>query len=132
MQKRAVKILTSLKSKYSITKAFYDTGILKLKELHIYSVCLFVYKFIHRKLPVSLSHFFIKNEECHERVTRGKKCFRVPLYKKAKSDLFIKKAGLKIWEEMEKHVKHDIKIGVFKKDVKNYLLNDYLVYYKAK
>ena len=125
IQKWVLRIITSTKRRDSSSPVFKKLGILKLPDLFKYSASLFMYKFNEGKLPLVFDIFFTKNREVHGRVTRTGNNFRIPLVKNKISEDFIKKQGAKIWNDLLSTMECNVKIGLFKKQVKRELLDLY-------
>ena len=90
-----------------------------------------MHKYINDNLPSVFNEYFLKNSMVHERDARNKEMLRVPLYKKSLGNLFIKKAGVKIRNELNSKqndidVITDSGIGVFKYSLKLILIKKYV------
>ena len=84
-----------------------------------------MYKFINGELPNVFDTFYTRNNQVHSRSTRTANAFRMPLVKSKLAEKFIKKTGVEIWTILTAKIDTNCKIGLFKKNVKNYLLQSY-------
>ena len=85
-----------------------------------------MYKYIEGKLPNVFDNFFVRNENYHTHLTRSSNAFRIPLVKSKVADLFIKKQGVLIWQEVSNNMMTNVKIGLFKTQLKEMLLKRYI------
>ena len=77
IQKRAIRVV-ALAKRYSHTDPIFKSlRLLKLKEIHAYSVQLFMFKYHHDKLPTVFKDFFTRNDTIYCRTTRQNREFHV-------------------------------------------------------
>ena len=65
LQKRAVRIIMGVKRNSPTDPIFWKLKILKFKQIYLYSVQQFVFKFHHRMLPIIFNDFFSVNDSFH-------------------------------------------------------------------
>jgi hypothetical protein len=78
LQKIIIRMINNVKSRNSSTPYFNEVEILKLPDIHILVVGIFMHKFKTNKLPEIFSNFFSKNNEHHEYAMRGATKLRLP------------------------------------------------------
>ena len=69
-QKRAIRIIQNLRGRDSTKKSFKALGILRLPELYIHSVLIFMYKYKNNLLPKIFNNFYLENSSFHSYPTR--------------------------------------------------------------
>jgi hypothetical protein len=125
-QKRAIRIIENIKRRNSTKEAFKSHRLLRLPDIYKYSVLIFVYKYKNGLLPDIFNGFYIENQQIHRYPTRNADQFRVPLTKTKTASSFLNKTGVNIWEEFSPKISHNIKIGLFKKQIISLLIDDYV------
>jgi hypothetical protein len=117
-QKRAIIIIGNIKRRESTKAMFLSLGILRLPDIYIFSVLLFVYKYKNNLLPPVFNSFYSTNSETHRYPTRHAGCFFcTPMAKSKTASTFVKKTGATIWNLNSNRIDQNIKIGLFKKKV---------------
>ena len=84
-----------------------------------------MYKFKHGLLPNIFADFSISNRDIHCYPTRNANKLRIPLTKSTSAAKFIKKTGVGYWNQLEDSITNNLKIGSFKKYLKNYITQSY-------
>ena len=74
-QNKSLSILQFKNIRTPLKDLYRDFNILKLKDLHYYSICCIVHKFIQTSdlLPEAINKLFCRNEQVHNHNTRQKK-----------------------------------------------------------
>ena len=102
-------------------------AILKVSDKFKFEICCFVYKFHHRLLFDCFNNFFQRNSEVYSRQIRQSNNLNLPLFKKSICKQSIKFVGVKLWNEIPNEIKRSKNLTQFKKKMKQYLLNSYLI-----
>ena len=95
--------------------------ILTLKNLYEYNIGLLMFKHHHGWLPGVLN-IFKKNREKYEYSTRQAECLEVPRFTSELGIRSFKFQAVRIWNNIFKFLKVDIKIGTYKKHLKTFLI----------
>ena len=80
-----------------------------------------MYKYHHGWLP-SVLNLFRRNSDVHTYSTRQANYLHVPKVSSELGKMSFKYQAVKIWNNIHKFLKVDIKIGTFKKHLKSYLI----------
>ena len=124
-QKRAIRLICSLRKFDSTSSYFKELKIMRVQDLYTYSVNIFMYKFTNNDLPSIFDSYFTFNQAYHNHETRQKYFFRPPLMKTWHGNNFIRKQGAQIWNLTIKNVQWNGLIGSFKSCIRKNILNDY-------
>ena len=125
LQKRALRLICNINRRESTTSYFKKLGILRLPELYKYSSAIFLFKFMNEELPPIFNGFFQRNSDVHARVTRGGNILQSPMTDCRTGETFIRKSGVLLWNEMSESISPNTSISIFKKCVKQYLIDLY-------
>jgi hypothetical protein len=125
IQKMAIRMILNIKKGSSTKDECKSLLILRLPEIHLNAVAIFMFKFYHNMLPSLFDNFFTCNRDMHSYNTRNAKKLRTPLVKTSLAGKFIKKTGVMLWNKLDNVMNVDCKIGTFKKYLKTYLTQDY-------
>jgi hypothetical protein len=126
LQKIAIRIIHNIRGRDSTLKAFYSSKILRLPEIHQYSIGMFMYSYNRGNLPHIFQNFFCENRNIHSYNTRNSRDLRPPKIKTNLAQRFIKKTGVELWNTLKNVLPTTVSIGSFKFHLKGYLLKEYL------
>ena len=73
LQKRVVRIMTSLPHRAHTESIFLDLKLLNIYQLYKQKIVLFMFKYIRGCLPKLFNNYYIRNVDIHSHVTRQKK-----------------------------------------------------------
>ena len=103
---------------------FYKLELLKIKEIFIFMVCIFIYKCLNT-LSSLFEGWFIYSHNIHTYKTRSKNLF-VPLARTSNYGLKLMKVnGPKIWNTIPNDIRLALSLLSFKKLIKKYLIYNY-------
>ena len=124
LQKIIIRMMNNVSSRNRSTPYFNEMEILKLPDIHILVVGVFMHKFKTNKLPEIFSDFFTSNSEHHEHATRGASKLRPPKVKLRVAHNFVKRLGVNLWNKLEATDNFNLNLSVctFKKHLKRYIL----------
>lgn len=123
LQKRAIRIVAGV-PRCTHTKELFDSyKILRLDQLHEYSVALFMYKFHHGKLP-NIVNSFTYISDIHTYQTRNANQILIPRFHTEFGKRSIIYHAVIIWNKIIQKIDHNTKIGTFKKKLKDLLLKE--------
>ena len=98
-QKKAVKIICSVKP-FSHTDGLYkELGLLKVTDIYHFLVGQFMFRYHHKMLPKLFDEYFTKRSKVYGYITRQSELFRLPDYKKDLGRRCISFAGVKMWKK---------------------------------
>ena len=126
LQKRAIRVIANIRKRDSTQKACHDLRILRLPEIYILSVLVFVFKYKNGLLPNIFRDFFTENREYHRYPTRASTNLRTPRAKSKIASSFIKTTGAKYWNEYTPKIMQSTKIGPFKREIISILISQYI------
>ena len=78
LQKRSVRLVIGAGGYYHTFPIFQKLNILNLRNIYLYSVLIFLYRYNPQILPKSFSEFFIFNNDVHDYETRQQYHFHTP------------------------------------------------------
>ena len=116
-QKRAIRLISNIKYKESITNAFYKLGMLKLPELYVYYLALFMYKSVNNLIPEQFCSFYRKNSEMGIRTTRQAQDLQMPKLLKPMTQLNVRLKGVIIWKDILAKTTFECPISAYKQFV---------------
>ena len=121
-----MRVIANIRTRDSTQKAFHDLRILRLPEIYILSVLIFVFKYKNGLLPSIFNDFFTENREYHRYPTRAATHLRTPRTKSKIASSFIKTTGAKYWNEYTPKIVQTKQIGPFKRDLTSILISQYV------
>jgi hypothetical protein len=98
--------------------------ILKLPDIHILVIGVFMHKYKNNILPEIFKDFFVENRLFHEHSTRGANRMRPPKAKLKITRNFVRNTGATLWNKLEAtaNFKLNSSIATFKKHLKRIIL----------
>ena len=79
LQKHAIRTVVGVQRYAHTLPLFTDLKLLNIKEIYVYCVQLFMYKYHRNILPSIFSDLYLRNNSIHEYDTRQQNLFHVPL-----------------------------------------------------
>jgi hypothetical protein len=125
LQKIAIRLITNTKKGNSTQNFCKQLRILRLPEIYIYNVTIFMFKYHHQMMPPTLDNLFTKNQQIHQYNTRGASRLRPPKIKTCLAEKFITTTGVRIWNSLSTSIETTLKIGTFKQKVITSLVSSY-------
>jgi hypothetical protein len=122
-QKIALRIISNTPHRSSTIPFCSKFAILRLPEIYLNSVGIFMYKYVTGLLPKIFNDFFNKNEDVHTYRTRNASKLRPPKNITQHATRFIRTTGVIFWNSIEDTISKNQKIGTFKSQLKKYILN---------
>ena len=71
LQKRTIRIICNIKRRESTQIALKKLRIMRLPEIHIFAVLIFMYKYRNGILPTTFNNFYSENQDFHRYPTSG-------------------------------------------------------------
>ena len=124
MQKKIVRTITSAGYRAHTDPIFNDLQLLKLPDIYIYCVMIFVFRFVKGLLPNVLKDFLQRNSEISTRMTRNRHKLHLPKFRTIMYKNSIKYQGVKEWNNRIDLIDDKCSIHTFKKKIKKLLLEN--------
>ena len=122
-QKRAVRLIVGAR-RYDHTDPIFDNlKILRLKQIYIYAVQTFLYKFYHKSLPQFFDDFYQCNNIYHNHDTRNQKSFRTPLLKSFPASRSIRSSGVPIFNYFVNILTFNCSLITYKIHLKRHIIS---------
>ena len=127
LQKRAVRLVVGARKYEHSDPIFESLKVLKLKEIYIYAVQLFLFKFHYNNLPEFFDDFYQCNNITHSHNTRQQEMFRTPLLKFFPASRTIRASGVHIYNYFITVLDFDCSFLTFKYRLKQHILNNHAI-----
>jgi hypothetical protein len=121
-----MRVISNIRRRNSTKQAFHDLRILRLPEVYIYSILIFVFKYKNGLLPDTFKEFFTENREYHRYPTRGASNLRAPRAKSRTASNFIKTTGAIYWNKYTLNITQTNRIRPFKREIISNLICLYI------
>ena len=125
IQKRAVRIIVGAQKLAHTNPLFVRHELLKIPDLYIYFLLVFMHNVMNNKVPKHLAAYFCRNREYKTRITRQSDDFFVPFAKShvKYSSLFVQ-APL-VFNRLRKEIDYKCSRHSLKKRIKHLFINKY-------
>ena len=124
-QKRAIRTISFSDRLAHTDPLFKGMNLLKIKEIYITSVQLFMYKYHHYKLPPVFYSFFSRNIDVHDYATRQVyKLHAPPMAKSHLCSTIIRNVGVIVYNHFYDHIDLNCSYYVYKKNLKKHILDN--------
>ena len=116
IQKRAIRLVCG-ESRYAHSQPLFKRlNLLTFKELYIYSIQIFMYKFHNNQLPDIFLNFFCYNRQVHSHNTRQHELLHIP-----QSPSIIRAKGMSISNYLARKIDMNCTLVTYKYRLKNYI-----------
>ena len=122
LQKRAVRIICNKPKLAHSLPLLQELRIFNLKEIFIYSVQLFSFKFNTRVLPSIFESFYTFNHSVHHHNTRQHNGFHTTKTRTVHGSKIIRHAGVRINNYFIKYMHNDCSLITYKKHLKKHIM----------
>jgi len=119
LQKKACRAVNNLKSQDHTTQYFRMMGALKLQHLYEYQIATYIYKTINNDHDAELLDSLNLNMDMHSYYTRNRNNWRIPAFKRGKSQFSIQYTGVKFWNELSSYIRNATTVSNFKSRLRN-------------
>ena len=120
-QKRAIRIIAGAKRLEHSRPLFKELKLLNLRELYIYCVQLFMFKYHRDLLPPVFENIFTKNESVHQHYTRQHDLLHVPISRSTTVSKTIRINGVKIYNYLFDKIPTEVTYDHYKRNLKIYI-----------
>ena len=122
LQKRAVRIIAGAERNSHTSPIFRKLNTLKLRQIYLYSVQIFAFKFHNDKLPGIFLDFFQRNSSIHSHNTRTQNKLRPPLFRSSKRSRSIRVDGVKTYNYFFDKLNIESSLLSYKIALKRYII----------
>ena len=122
LQKRAIRVIAGKKRYSNTDPIFRKLKIMKFKQIYLYSVQLFMFKFHHNKLPGIFENYFTRNRSYHTHDTRANAMFRPPLVRSAMNKRIIRVIGVRTYNYFAPRLNIDCSYLSYKVALRTFLI----------
>jgi hypothetical protein len=114
IQKRAIRFTNYSKRNAHTEHLFRSSNILPLKQLYVFSIAIFMFKFHHKFLPTVIDQMFQTNASLHSVNTRQRYLLHVPQLRSNSSMKSIRFRGVFIWNQLPLEIYTNVSLSSFK------------------
>ena len=125
LQKRAIRLVNKVDYKAHTSPIFKKYRVLKFNDLIDFNTCIIMYKASNNMLPVNVQGQFKKNKEVHSYGTRNQEKLHVKPVKSTLKHKSVNNKGVKLWNNLDEHIRSAVSINLFKKRLKNKFIQEY-------
>ena len=123
-QKRAVRLIVGARKYDHTDPIFKSLNIMRLKQIYIFAVQTFLFRFHRNLLPSFFDEFYQCNKVYHNHDTRNQTSFRTPLIKSFPASRSVRVSGVPIFNYFTKLLKTDCSIITYKIHLKKHILGN--------
>lgn len=124
LQKKTVRIIKSSAFRASTDPIFKELKLLKVSQIYIQNILMFVFKFLRGLLPNIFSDFFVRNNDVSDRQTRQKNLLYLPVCRTTLYQKTIKITGVREWNMKAHLLNRQCSQHTFKKHLKELILEN--------
>ena len=124
MQKKAIRIITSVNYREHTEPLFMSLQVLPLHKIYIFAVSKLMYRYSNGSLPPMFNEMFLSNDQVHSHITRHCQKIHIPLCRTAMMQRTFRYKGAIVWNYISIHVSHNYSIITFKHYLKQFVLNN--------
>ena len=125
LQKRAVRIVCKARYRDHSSSLFKQLNTLKLQDINLFQVAIFMYKYFHNQLPLLFHNFFHLNTAIHSHYTRTAQAFHMPTVRTTLRKQSVIFTGPSIWNNLGADLHMLPSVASFKFNYKKILIAKY-------
>ena len=118
LQKKVLRIITFSHRLAHTTPLFSRLNILKFEHLYKYHVNIFMFNYLHNKLPICYENFFTNNTDLYEYNTRRRNDVSLVFRKLVVCRMGLKYNGPRLYNSLDKDIRNIPSIYSFKKAIR--------------
>ena len=122
LQNRSLRIINNSPSRASAKELFIKYNILPFEKLYTQQLLLHMYKVHHNTIPTMYEEFYQKK---HTRIIRNTDKYVIPKYLYPLMEKTFLVQAPKTYNKYSEHFDYNVSIGVFKRKVKQILMDEY-------
>ena len=123
LQNRIVRIIKSTHYRAHAPPIFKSLKLLPFPDIYQFSIAKLMFKIIKGIIPTVLNDIFTVNMNIHDHLTRQRHKLRIPAARTNLLQKTLRYKGVKIWNDFEEKIDHQCSFHIYKKKIKDYLLN---------
>jgi len=127
MHKRIIRVITCSPYRAHTAPLFYANRILTLKDINVYTACIFVFNYLDGALPNTFDNYYVTNRDIHNRDTRNADDLHIPYGRLDNTISNIRINGSKLWNNLSPYIKNSTSIYIFKSRLRFFLIEQTLV-----
>ena len=124
LQKRAMRLIMGAERNSHTDPIFQKLKVLKLRQIYLYSVQQFVFKYHHGLLPRIFDGFYSTNSSFHYYETRSQDLFRPPLFRTSVAARTIRATGVRSQTYFADKLNLNCSLISYKISLRNYLIDN--------
>ena len=124
MQKRAIRTIVGARKYAHTAPMFLYLKLLNIKEIYIYCVQLFMYKYHHGILPSVFSDLYVRNNSVHEYETRQQNLLHVPLIFTKPLSKSVRISGVTLYNHFSNLLCLRVSYVTYKGTLKRYIIDN--------
>ena len=121
LQKRAIRVVAGVDWLAHTAPLFTKLKLLRLDQIYVYYVELFMFRFHHNKIPIIFSKFYTKNRDCIDRKTRQSELFYLPIAKSPQRERSMRFTGVIYNNYLYDKLGLNVSYPTYKKALKRHL-----------
>ena len=122
LQKKIIRIIASVSYLSHTDSLFKRYNILTTKNMYVFSIALFMFKFHHNMVPNIFNCLFKHNRDVCSYSTRQSHLLYIPLVKYELSKRILRYAGVVVWNKLFNKISPYCTCSLYKSRLKKYLL----------
>ena len=124
LQKRAIRMITGSRKYDHTGPLFTSLNLLKLKQIYIYALQQFIFKFRRSMLPKIFDNFFKFNRDVHDHNTRQQNHLRPPLPSSTFGSRFVRVTGVYTFSYFSDRIDMSGSFEAYKTALKSYIIKN--------
>ena len=131
LQKRVLRIVAGVPRLAESAPIYANFKILTIRNIYIFSIQSFLFRYQNGKLPDIFDHFYSLNSDIHEYNTRQTHSFHTPLSMSPQKRSSVRSSGVVFNNYFIKHISYNCSYATYKKKLKHHILtNDLIAIFK--
>ena len=126
VQNLACKIIMNAGKYNHVTPALRQLGWLPVRDVLVYRDTVVAYKCTNNLAPPYLCDRFVKHTEVHQRASRNRGMLQIPHSRTSTGQRSFLYKGVKIWNELDRALKHIPSLRVFKSKLREGMVEGFL------
>ena len=121
LQKRVIRIINREAYDAPTDPIFKDLNILKLNDIYLLQLGIFMYKYQNNLLPINFANSFLRTDQVHNYNTRASRLFYVPSCRTNIRKFTVNYQGLCFYNSIDADIRNVASISLFQSKLKTYL-----------
>lgn len=122
-QNRFIRLMLELQPRSHVSSHYPTLQLLNMKNIHVYLIAIFVFKYLNNQLPKFYEDFFILSREVHQKMLRHTGHFYTCSTRLKLIQSSLKHTGPRVWDKIiPPEIKNTNLIHLFKNKVKKFLI----------